>query len=86
MNLPLTDSLRTPRRVQHEIVRDQSQVAIVVVDNRAANAGEWGTAVLHDTDGTVGINDFLQLLANWGTPYGINDFLTLLANWGPCPS
>jgi len=48
-------------------------------------------------DGTVGINDFLDLLAAWdsdpgGPPdydgdgvVGINDFLELLANWGPCP-
>jgi len=45
-------------------------------------------------DGVVGINDFLQLLADWGGAgdcdfdgggVGINDFLELLANWGPCP-
>ncbi|MCZ6543320.1 MAG: hypothetical protein O6768_06610 [Planctomycetota bacterium] len=45
-------------------------------------------------DGTVGIVDFLTLLAQWGGPgscdfdgggVGINDFLELLANWGPCP-
>ena len=44
---------------------------------------------------TVGINDFLELLAQWnlidstcdfdGGGVGINDFLELLANWGPCP-
>ncbi len=50
-----------------------------------------------DLDGNVGITDFLDLLAQWGTdPSGppdfnsngvvdINDFLELLANWGPCP-
>ena len=47
-----------------------------------------------DGDGTVGIVDFLALLAQWGTPgtcdadgggVGITDFLELLANWGPCP-
>jgi len=50
-----------------------------------------------DGDGTVGINDFLNLLAAWGTDpggppdfdgdgdVGIRDFLELLANWGPCP-
>ena len=49
-----------------------------------------------DGDGTVGIVDFLGLLAQWGqvgTPcdidggggVGITDFLALLANWGPCP-
>ncbi len=45
-------------------------------------------------NGNIGINDFLALLAQWGTPgscdfdgggVGINDFLDLLANWGPCP-
>ncbi len=47
--------------------------------------------------GSVGISDFLDLLARWGTgpggppdfdgdgTVGINDFLDLLANWGPCP-
>jgi len=45
-------------------------------------------------DGTVGINDFLELLAQWSTidsscdfdggGVGINDFLDLLANWGDC--
>jgi len=47
-----------------------------------------------DGDGTVGIVDFLALLAQWGGPgscdfdgggVGINDFLELLGNWGPCP-
>jgi len=46
-----------------------------------------------DGDGTVGINDFLDLLAAWGTPAGdidgdgdtgINDLLDLLAAWGGC--
>ena len=48
-------------------------------------------------DGAVGINDFLDLLAQWtqvgsacdfgdGPPgVGVEDFLSLLANWGPCP-
>ncbi len=45
-----------------------------------------------NADGTVGIIDFLTLLAQWGGPgscdfdgggVGINDFL--VANWGPCP-
>ncbi len=49
-----------------------------------------------DGDGTVGITDFLDLLAAWGTVnpvydivpngnVGIDDFLALLAVWGPCP-
>lgn len=37
-----------------------------------------------DDSGDVGINDLLQLLAEWGAPYGINDLLDLLAAWGPC--
>ena len=49
-----------------------------------------------DGDGAVGIVDFLDLLAQWGTDpggppdfngdgdVGIVDFLELLANWGPC--
>ena len=49
-----------------------------------------------DGDGTVGITDFLELLALWGTDpggppdfdgdgdVGITDFLELLANWGAC--
>ncbi len=48
-------------------------------------------------DGEVGINDFLMMLALWGTdpagPPDVNgdgtvnivDFLDLLAHWGPCP-
>jgi len=47
-----------------------------------------------DGDGTVGIVDFLALLAQWGGPgscdfdggnVGITDFLDLLAQWGACP-
>jgi len=49
-----------------------------------------------DGSGDVGINDFLDLLALWGTDpggppdfdgdgdVGITDFLALLDNWGPC--
>jgi len=47
------------------------------------------------SDRDVGINDFLDLLAQWtqvgtscdfdGGGVGITDFLTLLAHWGPCP-
>ncbi len=47
-----------------------------------------------DGDGSVDIDDFLAVLAQWGTAgtcdfdgggVGINDFLALLTNWGPCP-
>ncbi len=46
-----------------------------------------------NVDGQVGIEDFLTLLAMWGSAgscdfdgggVGISDFLSLLANWGPC--
>ena len=47
-----------------------------------------------DGDGDVGIQDFLALLAQWGTDgscdfdgdgaVDIDDFLALLANWGEC--
>ena len=45
-------------------------------------------------DGSVGVNDFLQMLADWGGGgpcdfdgggVGVTDFLVLLANWGECP-
>ena len=50
-----------------------------------------------DGNGTVGIGDFLALLAQWGQigascdfglgapGVGIDEFLAVLANWGPCP-
>ncbi|MHC4966216.1 MAG: YncE family protein, partial [Planctomycetota bacterium] len=47
-----------------------------------------------DSDGNVGVVDFLALLAQWGKPgacdfngggVDVVDFLELLANWGPCP-
>ncbi|TDJ57528.1 MAG: hypothetical protein E2O40_02785 [Planctomycetota bacterium] len=59
----------------------------------AANPCPWDL----DDSGDVGINDFLDLLAAWGTDpggppdfdgdgdVGINDFLELLAHWGSCP-
>ena len=46
-------------------------------------------------DGSVGVLDFLALLAQWGDVgsscdfdgggVGVTDFLAMLANWGPCP-
>ncbi len=54
----------------------------------------WDCDGGESTDGTVGIVDFLALLAQWGSPgscdfdgggVGITDFLALLGNWGPCP-
>jgi hypothetical protein len=53
-----------------------------------------------DGDDSVGVTDFLGLLAVWGPcidcgncpadfdgdcSVGVTDFLLLLANWGPCP-
>ena len=81
---------------------------IVVINSGAAEAGPATLGVLlnstpvvacpwdcADGDGTVGIVDFLGLLAQWGQVgapcdidgggVGITDFLALLANWGPCP-
>ena len=47
-------------------------------------------------DGTVNVQDFLGLLADWGATGGpadvngdgtvnVEDFLQMLAEWGPCP-
>lgn len=38
-----------------------------------------------DGSGDVGINDLLDLLADWNNPWIITDLLDLLAAWGPCP-
>jgi hypothetical protein len=50
-----------------------------------------------DGDGTVGVTDFLEMLAAWGPNpghaadldqddnVGVTDFLLLLGLWGPCP-
>jgi len=55
----------------------------------------WDCDGGESADGTVGIVDFLTLLAQWGGPgscdfdgggVGIDDFQELLANWGPCPA
>jgi hypothetical protein len=49
-----------------------------------------------DNDGNIGIVDFLEVLAQWGSKsgscdfgegepgVGINEFLTILSKWGPC--
>ncbi len=64
-------------------------LSIVAGPNSPTNfAGESGNVDACpwdlDGDGNTGINDFLDLLADWGNPYGISDFLALLAAWGPC--
>ena len=65
--------------------------AIHVLTNRTCPADV-------DFDQTVGVGDFLLVLAQWGAcppscpadvdhdgVVGITDFLILLANWGLCP-
>jgi len=69
----------------------------------ATVVGEVGCACPADLDGdgSVGVTDFLKLLARWGPcpdppgpcpadldgdgSVGVTDFLDLLAGWGPCP-
>ncbi len=77
----------------------QPRILCAVATLSLATAGHAGTLCPWDCtagggDGTVGISDFLLLLAQWGGPgtcdidgggVGITDFLGLLANWGPCP-
>ena len=71
---------------------DRGAVWILSLDG--APACPWDCDGGESTDGTVGITDFLLLLAQWGGPgscdfdgggVGITDFLALLGNWGPCP-
>ena len=68
------------------------KVAVVTFDHQRPPC-PWDL----DGNGDVGIEDFLALLAAWGTDpggppdfdgdgdVGITDFLELFANWGPCP-
>ncbi|HIA72611.1 MAG TPA: hypothetical protein EYO01_07955 [Phycisphaerales bacterium] len=44
-------------------------------------------------DGVVDVSDFLQIIANWDSPFGdvtgddrtdVSDILTTIANWGVC--
>jgi hypothetical protein len=73
--------------------RTINETALVVANFRNA-----GCACVWDCqaapDGAVGIADFLQMLADWGTVtpcdfdgdgVGAADFLDLLGHWGPCP-
>ncbi len=65
----------------------------VLLNTTLVSACPWDTG----GDGNVGIVDFLNLLALWGTNpgsppdfdadgvVGILDFLSLLGAWGPCP-
>ena len=71
-----------------------TELCVTIPDcSKAASSCPWDL----DGDGTVGIVDFLMLLAAWGPNPGqpadfdgdgvvsITDFLELLANWGDCP-
>ncbi len=70
-----------------------ADLTALILGPQAISVCPWDCA--QPPDGEVGINDFLELLAQWGSPgscdidggggVGINDFLALLANWGPCP-
>ena len=74
-------------------------ICAVTASLSLASAGHAGTLCPGDCtvgggDGTVGISDFLVLLAQWGGPgtcdidgggVGITDFLNLLALWGTDP-
>ncbi len=71
-----------------------NELSVVSFQHMMDPACPWDCDGGVSTDGTVGIVDFLTLLAQWGGPgscdfdgggVGINDFLALLANWGPCP-
>jgi len=75
-------------------VGSPGDVTVVTVGPSGGAPCPWDCG---DADGTVGINDFLALLAEWGSigtqcdlglgaaGVGIEEFLDLLANWGPCP-
>jgi hypothetical protein len=83
-----------------DIVGDGSWEMLVGGRNGLVTCFSGGLAVppcpldCGDGDGTVGVVDFLALLAQWGTEgtcdadgggVSVTDFLLLLAAWGPCP-
>ena len=35
-------------------------------------------------DGTVNVDDLLEVISNWSTPWGIDDLLLVIAGWGSC--
>ncbi|MHC5007210.1 MAG: hypothetical protein ACYTGF_07630 [Planctomycetota bacterium] len=77
------------------------QVCITVTDSCDDTCGACPTGAECpadlDGDGSVGVVDFLWLLAQWGTDpggppdfdgdgiVGMSDFLVLTGAWGPCP-
>src|SRR5210317_1195917 len=70
--------------------------AMALIAAPAAWAGEDCPADV-DLNGSVDVNDLLEVLANWGPCAGcpadidgdgqvaITDLLTVLGDWGPCP-
>ena len=97
--LPSSDRAGMPRFVDDPNTMDTGFGPPPIVD-MGAYEFQFATSCPWDLDGSgdVGINDFLDLLARWGTDpgvppdfdadgtVGILDFLELLGNWGPCPS
>jgi len=37
-----------------------------------------------DDNGEVGVDDLLEIIANWGTPHEVEDLLQALSAWGEC--
>ena len=35
-------------------------------------------------DGTVNVDDLLEVISNWSSPWGIDDLLLVIAGWGSC--
>jgi hypothetical protein len=87
------DSLADLVTVNEDFVRASGSVT-VLLNSPLAPACPWDVA---GNDDLTGVNDFLIVLAWWGTDpggppdfdndgtVGVLDFLTLLAHWGPCP-
>ncbi|MHC4826430.1 MAG: hypothetical protein ACYTEY_07730, partial [Planctomycetota bacterium] len=74
-----------------EQIEGNTSIDNVVVTACPADTCPWDCG---DGDGTVGIVDFLAMLAQWGGPgpcdfdgggVSVTDFLLLLAHWGDCP-
>ena len=75
------------------VLLSERELGLMVVSVGSFPSCPWDCEAV--PEGTVGINDFLELLAQWtlidtscdfdSGGVGINDFLELLANWGPCP-
>lgn len=37
-----------------------------------------------DGNGQVGVDDLLEIIANWGTPHDVDDLLLVISAWGEC--